>query len=499
MTLFPPRPSIYEINTWVWLNDLGQKYQAEIALGDVPAQEWDEIAALGFDAVWLMGAWERSPLGAAIANQHAGNRRDFQIALPDFRLEDNVGSPYSVRRYTVADRLGGRQGLATARQALAQRGVRLLLDFVPNHVAPDHPWALEHPEYFIQGDAGDLQRAPLEFFRSGSAILARGRDPNFPPWEDTLQINAFHGGLRQAVIETLLDIASQCDGVRCDMAMLLITDIFARTWGARAGARPPVEYWRQVIPAVKARYPDFLFIAEAYWNMEYELQQQGFDYCYDKRLYDRLENETAATIRLHLRADLAYQERLVRFIENHDERRAATAFSPQKERAAAVVAGTLPGARLFHEGQLEGRKVRLPVFLRRRPPEAPDAELKEFYRKLLAILRQPALRAGRWRLCELSGWPDNQSFTDLLAWTWWVDRSSLEPQGKENEACLVVVNLSERKAEGLVHLGWDATPEKIRLRELFTGQEYLRDGAEVRSSGLYVGLPPWGVHVLQIV
>ncbi len=124
-------------------------------------------------------------------------------------------------------------------------------------------------------------------------------------------------------------------------------------------------------------------MAEAYWDLEWELQQQGFDYCYDKRLYDRLEHDTAESVRLHLCADLAYQEKLVRFIENHDEPRAHSVFSPQKERAAAVTIATIPGARLFHEGQFEGRKVRLPVFLGRRPAEPVDPDLRAFYRTLL--------------------------------------------------------------------------------------------------------------------
>jgi len=142
-----------------------------------------------------------------------------------------------------------------------------------------------------------------------------------------------------------------------------MNSIFERTWGNRAGTRPATDYWPEVIPAVKKSHPDFLFIAEAYWDLEWELQQQGFDYCYDKKLYDRLEHDNAESVRLHLCADPAYQRKLVRFIENHDEPRAAATFSPEKERAAAVTIATVTGAKLFHEGQFEGRRVRLPVFL----------------------------------------------------------------------------------------------------------------------------------------
>src|SRR5512143_1226566 len=336
MRVWPKHPVIYEINTWVWLHELGLKYQKQLDLSTVPEQEWDAIAAHGFSALWFMGVWERSPAGIEIAMRNKGLLEDFRRALPDFSSEDNVGSPYCVRRYVVDDRLGGPKGLAAARSMLRKRGLRLILDFVPNHVAPDHPWVLEHPEYFVQGNADDARNNPASFVAAGGKVFACGRDPYFPAWPDVLQLNAFQPGLRQAVIETLSDIARQCDGVRCDMAMLLLNQIFQRTWGNRAGQAPATEYWVDVISAIKKPQPDFLFMAEAYWNLEWELQQQGFDYCYDKRLYDRLEHDSAENVRLHLCADLGYQLKLVRFIENHDEPRALSVFSSQKACAAAV-------------------------------------------------------------------------------------------------------------------------------------------------------------------
>src|SRR2546428_5111286 len=126
---WPARPIIYEINTWVWLNDLSSQYQSTITLGTVPSAEWDAIAALGVDAVWLMGVWERSPAGIRIANENANLQADFRQALPDYTPADNIGSAYCVRRYVVDEHLGGAAGLAVARQMLAQRGLRLILDF----------------------------------------------------------------------------------------------------------------------------------------------------------------------------------------------------------------------------------------------------------------------------------------------------------------------------------------------------------------------------------
>jgi len=247
MSTWPRYPTIYEINTWVWLAELSAKAGRSVDLGSVPSAEWDSIAAYGFDAVWLMGVWERSPAGISIANRNQSLLADFRRALPDFRPEDNVGSPYCIRGYVIDQHLGGRAGLAQARQELARRNVRLLLDFVPNHVAPDHPWAREHPEYFVHGTTQDLQSDPSSYIQINQVIYACGKDPYFPAWPDVLQLNAFEFGLRKAVAETLLDIASQCDGVRCDMAMLLLNSVFERTWGSRAGSTPPTEYWVDVI------------------------------------------------------------------------------------------------------------------------------------------------------------------------------------------------------------------------------------------------------------
>ncbi len=381
--------TIYEINAWVWLGGLTRKYGMPVTFDSVPGAEWDGLAEWGFDAVWLMGVWERSAEGARIAREHPGLQAEYRRALPDYTEEDVIGSPYCVRRYEVDAHLGGRAGLAAARRALANRGLRLLLDFVPNHTALDHPWVDEHPEFYVHGPDGGI---------------ALGRDPYFPPWTDVAQLNAFHPGLREAAARTLLDIAGQCDGVRCDMAMLAINRVFAGTW---ALSPPPAEFWPDAIRAVKASDPEFLFIAEAYWDLEWELQQQGFDFCYDKQLYDRLTQGDAAGVRAHLGADLAYQRKLVRFLENHDEPRAAT-MPAARHRAAALAVATLPGATLWHEGQFEGRKVKLPVQLGRRPEEPVDAELREFYRGLLRVAREGR---GDWRLSD-------EGDGRILGWTW---------------------------------------------------------------------------------
>jgi hypothetical protein len=356
-------------------------------------------------------------------------------------------------------------------------------------VAPDHPWVAGHPDYFVRGSADDARNDPASFVDLGGTVFARARDPYFPAWPDVLQLNAFQPGLRRAAVETIAEIAQQCDGIRCDMAMLMLNSIFARTWGPRAGAAPAGDYWATAIAAIKSRHREFRFIAEAYWDLEWELQQQGFDYCYDKKLYDRMEHNDAESVRLHLLADRSYQDRMVRFIENHDEPRAAATFSSGKGRAAAVAILTLPGARLLHEGQLEGAKVRVPVFLGRRPAEPLDQDLFAFYQRLMKATNRDVFRNGAWCLCERSGWPDNQSCRNVLAWCW----------AKDAERYLIIINFGEATAQARVHQPWDELRGKTwRLDDALSEEVYDRSGDEMRDAGLYVDLGPWKCHILRV-
>ncbi|GGQ48740.1 alpha-amylase family glycosyl hydrolase [Couchioplanes azureus] len=487
MTGWPSHPVVYEVDTLPWLTGLRRCLGPSATLADLPARVWDELAPAGTDAVWLMGVWERSPAGLEVARHDAGLQQAFRTALPDLTPADVAGSPYCVRRYVVDARLGGPAALAVARAQLGRRGLRLILDYVPNHVAPDHPAVTAHPDWFVQGTAADRAAAPEAWCEIGGRVLAHGRDPYFPPWPDVVQLNAYRGEVRQRTAEVLGHILDQCDGVRCDMAMLLTNDVFGKTWGAHAGPAPFEEFWPVVVARLRRRHPGAVLIAEAYWDMEWTLQQHGFDFCYDKRLYDRLAHEDAGAVRMHLGARVDYQRRLVRFIENHDEPRAATAFAGGRDRAAAVAVATLPGATLWHDGQLEGRRTQLPVFLGRRPDEPVDGELARFYRRLMVAAAQ--VRRGSWILLGATGWPDNPTHHDLLAWAW---HGSLPHH-------LIVVNLAGHASQGRVCLPWEALRgHDWKLTDLLDGQVYRRDGAELAGAGLYVDLPPWGAHVLAL-
>jgi hypothetical protein len=179
----------------------------------------------------------------------------------------------------------------------------------------------------------------------------------------------------------------------------------------------------------------------------------------------------------------------MRFLENHDEPRIASRMPRDAERAAAVAIATLPGATLWHEGQFEGRRVRPPVFLARRPDETPDLDLAGWYRRLLAAVADNKVRAGAWRLLDASGWPDNQSCRNLLVWSWTGD-------GARH---VVVVNLSAQPAQGRIPLGWPDLPGRgWHLSSLLDDSAFERDGGELADPGLFVALEPWQFYLLSL-
>lgn len=481
-------PKIYEINTWPWLNTLSESFNNPITLSNIPEKIINKEIRF-FDAVWFMGVWERSPASKKIALEHPGLQNEYHKALYDFRDEDVVGSPYAVYYYHVDNNIGGTDGLKMIRKILAERDIRLILDYVPNHVSVDSLWTFES-DLFIKGTLEDLMSHPYEYFSIDESIYAYGRDPNFPPWTDVIQINAFSPEAREKTIKTLLAIAEICDGVRCDMAMLMTNKVFNRTWGEKAGSIPDKDFWEEIISNVKERYPNFVFIAEVYWNMEWELQQQGFDFCYDKRLYERLVHENASAIRDHLKAEWAYQSKLIRFIENHDELRAVETFGVEKSQAAALMAFTLPGARLIYEGQTRGKKIKIPVQLGRIPLEEENKILIDFYRNLLKSIPGREFRSASWALCETESVKSgDSSFLNILSYLWWTS----------NNYRLIVVNYSSipSKAHVRVKPFHFDTHEWI-FTDLLTNKTYSYNGEDLFKHGLYVELNAWNGHIFDI-
>ncbi|HZM34766.1 MAG TPA: alpha-amylase family glycosyl hydrolase [Burkholderiales bacterium] len=482
----PRYPSLLQVNTRVRLSELGAALGRRASLDDIPEAELDRLAADGFHLVWFLGVWQTGEAARSVSTSNPQWLAEFRRTLPDLRESDIAGSPFAVRDYHVHEDFGGDRALARLRERLAKRGMRLILDFVPNHVAPDHRWATEHPEYFVAGTAEKLAAEPHNYRRLGNRILAYGRDPYFPGWPDTLQLNYSNPALQDALLGELKRIAGECDGVRCDMAMLVLPKVFQRTWDI---ATAP--FWPRATAAIRVQEPGFLFIAEVYWDLEWTLQQQGFDYTYDKRLYDRLEQRAARPVREHLLAGLDFQDHLARFLENHDEPRAATTFAPDVHRAAAVITFLTPGLRFFHQGQREGRKVRISMHLARGPMEPADASIGAFYDALLACLRDRAYRDGRWQLLEVRrAWEANGTNDAFIAFAW---------TGPGDTRRLVAVNYAERRSQCYVAPPWpDVAGRRWRLRDQLSDAAYERDGAELAARGLYLDLPAWGYHAFEV-
>jgi hypothetical protein len=483
-------PSLYQINTRVWLTEISRGLRRPATLDDVPDAELDRLAAMGFDFVWLMSVWQTGPAGLRISRTNPAWRKEFEETLPDLTDNDIGGSGFAVTGYTVHAALCGDAALARLRERMRKRGLGLVLDFVPNHTAIDHPWVEEHPDYYIQGTGDDFARAPQNYIRierkQGDLLLALGRDPFFPAWLDVLQLNYGNPALQEAMIGQLTKIAGQCDGVRCDMAMLILPEVFDRTWGIRAEP-----FWPKAIDRVREKHPDFRFMAEVYWDLEWTLQQQCFDYTYDKRLYDRLRAGHARPVREHLLAGLDYQNKLVRFIENHDEPRAATGFTPEMHKAAAVVTYLAPGLRFFQRGQIEGRKLRVSPHLIRAPNEPLDAAIQAFYDRLLPILRQPVVREGGWQLLECTpAWHGNWTNDCLIAFGW---------QSDTGERSLIAVNYAPNRSQGFVRLPLsDLAGRQWHLQDHLGEAAYDRDGSDLRSRGLYLDLAPWHFHAFSM-
>jgi hypothetical protein len=487
---FPRHPELYQVNSRARLNELARGLGQPATLDDISDEELDHWAELGFNWVWLLSVWQTGAAGQALSRTRPEWRKAFAETLPDLCEEDIAGSGFAITAYTVHRDLGGDAALARLRERLRRRGLRLMLDFVPNHTALDHPWALHHPEYYVHGGPSDLARAPDNYTcikrRDGDVVLAHGRDPYLPGWPDTLQLNYGNPATQEAMLGELLKIAGQCDGVRCDMAMLILPEDFQRTWGI---ACEP--FWPRAIERVRQQVPDFCFLAEVYWDLEWTLQQQGFDFTYDKRLYDRLRGCRARPVREHLKAGLDYQSKLARFLENHDEPRAAVTFPDGFHQAAAVITYLTPGMRFFHEGQLEGRKKRLSPHLARRPDEPTDPDIAKLYERLLAMLRQPLVREGQWQLLECSpAWDSNWTWDCFVAFAW---------QGSGEQRLLAAVNYAPNQSQCYVRLPFaDLGQHSWRLSDLLNDAIYDREGSDLQSRGLFLDMGPWKAEVFSM-
>jgi hypothetical protein len=430
------------------------------------------------DMVWLMGVWQRSPRSRKISLHDPGFQGIIDTLTPDWTPADIIGSAYAISAHGPDPLIGSWEDIDQAREKLHQRNMGLVLDFIPNHTGADHNWVFDHPEYYIHGSEADYQKDPANFFilevNNRLQYIAHGRDPNFPGWTDTAQLNYFNPQTRAALLKKLEILAGHCDGIRCDMAMLVMNEIFQRDWGwANRDPEYPLptqEFWSEVTQKI----PGLVYIAEAYWDTEWALQQLGFDFVYDKRLYDRLKSGHPQDVYLHLKAEMAYQSKLVRFIENHDEQRSLTAFGRSKAPAAATLFATLPGMKLYFQGQTDGLQLHLPIQIRRSRLESVDPEIQAFYPKLLAEVNTAVFHSGTWQLKEVIR-EGNISADNLVAYSWQQDA----------QLRLVITNLNQHPAQGRIYFT-DSIEEKrdYVCTEIFSGDSF-------RQSGEILGQPGW--------
>jgi hypothetical protein len=484
-------PLLLEINARVWLRNLSRTAGKPMTLAEIDDATLDEVAGGGFDWIWLMGVWRTGAASRAVSRSRPAWQAEFRAVLADLAEDDICGSAFAISGYEVSDTLGGRAALAQLRARLARRGLRLMLDFVPNHTALDHPWAVARPDFFVQGSAQSLAAMPENYCQvetaEGPRILAHGRDPNFPSWADTLQLDYANPALQAACVEQLTSIARQCDGLRCDMAMLQLPQVFERTWH-----RTSAPFWPTAIARVRDAQPGFVFLAEAYWDLEWELQQQGFDWCYDKRLYDRVRDGQAGPVRAHLGASLDYQDGLARFLENHDEARVAATLAWPRHQAAALVTYLAPGLRFFHHGQLEGARIRLPVHLCRAPLEPKVSEIVAFYAELITQLTAGAVfREGAWSLIPPEpAWPGNATSDSVIAYAW----------RAETDGCrVVVVNYSPERAQCRLRLPFpELLGHRLRLGREMATAVFACHGDDAPGQELFVDLGGWGYAVVRL-
>jgi hypothetical protein len=496
----PGHPLLYELPARPLVARLSDQLSRPASLADVPDEEIDRLAALGFDYVWLMGVWDTGMAGGEIARRQPWLGSRWRELFGVDSEPEIVGSPYAIASYRVAADLGGDEALARLRQRLARAGIGLILDFVNHHTAVDHPWIAAHPDWYVAGAETARDAEPDAWFETPipgtRRWLAHCRDPHFPPWTDTAPLDYRNPEVHQAMTSELLAIAERCDGVRCDMAMLTLADVFRSTWGDRslppARDTGPTEYWSRAVAAVHATGRPFVFIAEAYWDLEWRLQDLGFDYTYDKRFLDRARQPDGRDLVAHLWADPDYQRRSVRFLENHDEDRAAAVLTLERHAALALVAATVPGMFLVQDGQLAGARLRAPVQFGRRPDEPIDNAIRSSYEALFDAIAQSELRHGSClAIRPLPAWAGNPTHETFVARLW------RAPGGR---SYLAVANLGATAGQCSLRFPLhEATGRTVVLADLLGDARYERSGDHiVAGPGLYVDLPASGRHLFVL-
>lgn len=352
------------------------------------------------EEVWLMGVWKNSPSSQQIARTMPELIHEFRNTKSDLADADIFGSPYSIYDYELDPMFGEKTDLEKIKMNLNQLGKKLILDFVPNHMARDSIFVENYPNLFLKAEK--LTDTKNQFLHPNGNIYFHGRDPYFSGWTDTIQWDFSKEETEYIHIQILSYIAKISDGVRCDMAMLLLPDVFLKTHGKTAHFR-----WERVISQIKKINPNFKFYAEAYWGKEDELISLGFDGAYDKSLYDSMKQKNNVSVMHSIRNSWKQIENSnkktfgctkIQFLENHDEERANFVFQDSLRTNFSLLTFS-NSIHLIQYEQIYGFKRRTPVQMIRRDKEKIDEGVLNFYARVFKTIQN---RKGKQWIEELS-------------------------------------------------------------------------------------------------
>jgi len=544
-------------SAYVWLDQLSKQYGREIRTFDqVPDAELDRLARWGFNSVWLIGVWERSPASQWI-KQRMGN-------------PDAAASAYSLYDYTIAGDLGGQPAYENLRDRAAQRGIRLASDMVPNHVGIYSKWVVEHPDWFLQlpyppfpgytfngpdlcpedhvtiqieDGYWDHSDASVVFKRydhheGGTRYIYHGNDGTSMPWNDTAQLDYLNPEVREAIIQTILHVARMFPIIRFDAAMTLAKKHYQRLWFPKPGeggaipsraefgmtrdefdAAMPEEFWREVVDRVQEEAPDTLLLAEAFWLMEgYFVRTLGMHRVYNSAFMNMLKTEDNQKYRMTIKNVLEFSpeilKRFVNFMSNPDERTAIEQFGKDdKYFGCCMLLVTMPGLPMVGHGQVEGYTEKYGMEFRRAYwDEHPDEHLVwRHEQEIFPLMGKRYLFSGvesfvLYDFRTPHGYVNENVFAysnaagserALVIYNnaydsteGWVQSSSGINRGTADEPFIVHPPLAES-----LKLSGDENTYYI-FRDSRSGLEYIRQGRQLATEGLFVTLRGYEYRVL---
>lgn len=413
------------------------------------------------DEIWLMGVWKNSPSSQKIARSMPELQPGYQSVKSNFEPKDVYGSPYSIYDYVPDPLISESNHLTEIHNWFASKNKKLILDFVPNHMAIDSPLVSKYPDYFLKADSNKEDKNT--FLHPNGFRYCYGKDPYFDGWTDTIQWDFSNPEVETYHTQLLRKIAEQCDGVRCDMAMLPLPEVFEKTHGKKS-----VYDWERVIRTIKKEFPEFRFYAEVYWGLEVTLRNQGFDATYDKSLYDALHNKD-----LHQTYDLISKNselHSIRFLENHDEGRAEITFGDNAKTYFSLLSAS-PCTILFYDGQELGLTKKIPVQIIGIDEEKENQRTKEFYTRIFSVITNRSNDA-KFSDVSYSEFHYLPIFARLIT--------------SQNQTELILWNFHKTTASGWIHYQEGITYQK-ELKDLVSGETFSQ---EKKEDGIYYKLEP---------